>query len=59
MNKPRSAGELGDEFPYSLPTMCYIEVSNDEIVAWGTESQTCPLGCPLTLAFRVPLCIGG
>ncbi len=40
MNKPRSAGELGDEFPYSLPTMCYIEVSSDGTVSWGTEPET-------------------
>lgn len=40
MNKPRSAGELGDEFPYSLPAMCYIEVSSDGTVSWGTEPET-------------------
>ncbi|MGH3973654.1 MAG: hypothetical protein ACRDS9_10055 [Pseudonocardiaceae bacterium] len=40
MNKPRSAGELGDEFPYFLPTICYIEVSSDGTVSWGTEPET-------------------
>jgi len=34
MRPPRSAGELGKEFPYTLKTVCYIEVTNDGTVGW-------------------------
>lgn len=37
MVEPRSAGQLGAEFPYKLPTMCYIEVAHDGRVTFGRE----------------------
>jgi hypothetical protein len=40
MQEPRSAGALGTEFPYALGTMCYIEVSSDASVRWGSDAGT-------------------
>lgn len=40
MDKPRSAGRLGREFPYTLRTMCYFEVSKDGVVRWGRDGRT-------------------
>jgi hypothetical protein len=40
MNEPRSAGALGADFPYTLETMCYLEVSTDGTVHWGTDAST-------------------
>lgn len=40
MQQPRSAGAMGAEFPYTLPTMCYIEVATDGSVRWGTDAGT-------------------
>lgn len=33
--QPRSAAELGPEFPYTLRTMCCIEVGPDGVITWG------------------------
>jgi hypothetical protein len=38
MQKPRSAGALGVEFPYTLATMCYLEVAKDGTVTWGRDA---------------------
>jgi hypothetical protein len=38
MHEPRSAGALGADFPYTLETMCYLEVSTDGSVRWGTDA---------------------
>ncbi|MFI7120351.1 hypothetical protein [Amycolatopsis sp. NPDC049868] len=38
MQEPRSAGAMGAEFPYTLQTMCYIEVATDGSVRWGTDT---------------------
>lgn len=38
--QPRSAGTMGLEFPYTLRTMCYIEVSCNGAVTFGTDSRT-------------------
>jgi hypothetical protein len=35
MTAPRSAGELGESFPYTLTTMCYIEIDRDGAISWG------------------------
>jgi len=40
MQEPRSAGALGSEFPYTLATMCYIEVARDGSVRWGNDTST-------------------
>jgi hypothetical protein len=40
MQEPRSAGALGVEFPYTLATMCYIEVGRDGSVRWGNNAST-------------------
>jgi hypothetical protein len=40
MQEPRSAGELGAEFPYTLGKMCYIEVGSDGSVRWGRDAGT-------------------
>jgi hypothetical protein len=37
MAVPRSAGELGEDFPYTLGTICYIEIAQDGAVSWGRE----------------------
>jgi hypothetical protein len=37
MQEPRSAGAMGSEFPYTLATMCYLEVSTDGKVRWGSD----------------------
>ncbi|KID32005.1 hypothetical protein HQ32_00889 [Prauserella sp. Am3] len=37
MQEPRSAGSLGLKFPYTLKTMCYIEVGADGGVHFGTD----------------------
>ena len=34
------AGKLGAEFPYTLGTMCYIEVGNDGSVRCGPAALT-------------------
>jgi hypothetical protein len=38
MHEPRSAGAMGAEFPYTLGTMCYFEVSRDGNVRWGNDA---------------------
>lgn len=38
--KPRSAAAEGENFPYRLPTMCYIEVHRDGEVTHGTDGGT-------------------
>lgn len=40
MQDPRSAGAMGTEFPYTLKTMCYIEVAADGSVHWGSDAGT-------------------
>lgn len=40
MQQPRSAGALGSEFPYTSPTVCYIEVTPDGTVTFGRDSGT-------------------
>lgn len=40
MQKPRSAGAMGAEFPYEMQTMCYIEVAKDGEVTFGRDSGT-------------------
>lgn len=40
MRKPRSAGAMGQEFPYKLATMCYIEVAKNGTVSWGAGVDT-------------------
>ncbi len=37
MRQPRSASASGKDFPYNLPTMCYIEVSNSGVVTFGDD----------------------
>ncbi|NLU81079.1 hypothetical protein HCA58_22575 [Micromonospora sp. HNM0581] len=39
MGKPRSAAAAGKDFPYDLPTTCFIEVSNDGSVSQGADVQ--------------------
>src|SRR5215472_17051124 len=38
--KPRSAAAEGKNFPYRLPTMCYIEVHQDGELTHGTDGGT-------------------
>lgn len=38
--EPRSAGAMGIEFPYTLPTMCYIEIQEDGTVTHGVAAET-------------------
>ncbi|UQS25352.1 MULTISPECIES: hypothetical protein [Amycolatopsis] len=40
MQEPRSAGAMGADFPYTLKTMCYIEVFADGSVHWGGDDNT-------------------
>jgi hypothetical protein len=40
MNAPRSAAALGKEFPYTLSTLCYMEVTENGTVTWGTDAGT-------------------
>lgn len=40
MQEPRSAGAMGAEFPYTLKTLCYLEVSADGSVHWGRDTET-------------------
>jgi hypothetical protein len=40
MARPRSARALGDEFPYNLKTMCYVEVTPAGQVAFGLDDGT-------------------
>ena len=40
MRQPRSAGALGDEFPYTLATMCYLEVGSGGEVTYGRDEGT-------------------
>ncbi|MEV7353292.1 hypothetical protein AB0N48_30665 [Micromonospora chalcea] len=39
MGKPRSAAAVGKDFPYDVPTTCFIEVSNDGSVSQGVDVQ--------------------
>src|SRR5258708_2412251 len=41
MNQPRSANSLGKDFPYTSPTVCYVEVAEDGSVTWGREDARC------------------
>ncbi|MFI6814482.1 hypothetical protein ACIBG7_18875 [Nonomuraea sp. NPDC050328] len=38
--EPRSAGALGRGFPYTLKTLCYIEVFEDGTVSHGRDTGT-------------------
>ena len=39
VNQPRSSAEMKEEFPYTLSTMCYIEVGSDGDVLWGVGRE--------------------
>ena len=39
MQEPRSAGALGADFPYTLATLCYIQVGRDGSVGWGNDAD--------------------
>src|SRR4051812_5595208 len=38
--EPRSAAALGKEFPYTLGTLCYIEIAEDGTVSHCTDAGT-------------------
>lgn len=40
--QPRSAAEVGKDFPYEMSTVCYIEIHKDGRVTHGTDQGTYP-----------------
>ncbi|WP_406285010.1 hypothetical protein [Embleya sp. NBC_00896] len=38
--EPRSAAAMGQEFPYTRKTLCYIEISENGTVTHGTDAGT-------------------